>query len=165
MKHNKIIYADGSSLGNPGKAGFGYLIIDLDRKLYFEFGGSVKWATNNQMEILALLEAFKSLKKSSFVGDVEVRLDSQYVMKGITEWCKNWQKNNWKTAAKKDVLNKDLWQEIILAKKELEEMGYKFSFTHVFGHNGEIWNERVDVIARSFADNKKIDLKKGESFK
>lgn len=158
----KIVYADGSSLGNPGKGGWAFLVMDVARNLIWEFGGREDGVTNNQMELRAMLESLLQLHKSKHIGEVEFRLDSQYVIKGVTEWSKGWVKNGWKTANKKDVLNKDLWVKILEAKHYLEAKGFEIEFTHVFGHTGERWNERVDEIAKSMAEKLKIDLKAGE---
>lgn len=158
----KIVYADGSSLGNPGRGGWAFLVIDADRKLVWEFGGRGDSVTNNQMELRALVETLSQLSESKFVGEVEIRLDSEYVRKGVTEWSKGWIKNGWKTSQKKDVLNKDYWVTILNLVGRLESAGYKFTWTHVYGHTGEIWNERVDEIARGMAANIEVVLKKGE---
>lgn len=157
------MYADGSSLGNPGKGGWAFLVIDVARNLIWEFGGREDGVTNNQMELRAMLESLLQLHKSKHTGEVEFRLDSQYVIKGVTEWSKGWVKNGWKTANKKDVLNKDLWIKILEAKYYLEAKGFKINFQHVFGHTGEAWNERVDEIAKATAQNIDIKLRAGVS--
>lgn len=127
----------------------------------WEFGGRADNATNNQMELRALIEAFTQLSESKFVGEVELRLDSEYVIKGVTIWSKGWVKNGWKTAAKKDVLNKEYWQTILELKNSLEQSGYTFSWKHVYGHNGEVYNERVDEIARGLAKGEAVELRRG----
>ena len=98
MKNKIIIYTDGAARGNPGKAGWGVVII-LGNKVV-EIGGASKHATNNQMELIAPIEAFKYLKKTKTNALVEVFSDSKYMILGITEWISNWQKKNWKNAAK-----------------------------------------------------------------
>ena len=87
--------------------------------------------------------------------DVEIVSDSKYVILGITEWIGNWQKNNWRNAAKKPVLNRELWEELY----ELTQ-GFKIKWTYVKGHNGHEHNERADVIATSFAEGEPVELKK-----
>lgn len=155
----KIIYADGSSLGNPGKAGFGVVAMDTERKLLWEYGAGFPSATNNQMELAACIFALKLLKESNLKkGEkVELRLDSKYVISGATVWSKNWLKNNWKTANKKTVLNKDEWLEIL---NLISEIPVKINWVHVYGHTGEEWNERVDEIAKAFASDENIKLRK-----
>lgn len=176
---SKIIYCDGSSLGNPGRGGWGVLILrvnpnfeakkaseksELKEKKYLievELGGGEKNTTNNKMELQALIEALKYLEKKSANNiKIEMRLDSQYVINGATLWYKNWIKNNWKKADKKEVLNKEYWIEIISLIEKLKRQKVELSWKHVYGHTGEKGNERVDVIAKSFAEGVDIELKK-----
>ncbi|MFA6585895.1 MAG: ribonuclease H [Candidatus Paceibacterota bacterium] len=169
MKSKIIIYTDGAARGNPGPAGWGAIIID--GKKVFEIGGASKHATNNQMELTAPIEALKYMKNSGIYphpaspygrgrskeGVFEVFSDSKYVILGITEWIFNWQKNNWRNAAKKPVLNKELWEELY----ELTKL-FKIKWIYVEGHNGNKWNERADEIATNFADGNEIRLKNGK---
>ena len=103
------IYTDGACRGNPGPGGWGAVLRSgkHEKELY---GGEMD-TTNNRMEMTAVVNALNALKQPS---DVTLTTDSQYVRKGITEWIHNWKKNGWKTAAKKDVKNADLWQQICL---------------------------------------------------
>jgi ribonuclease HI len=158
----RTIYADGSSLGNPGRGGWAFLVIDDERKLVWEFGGGRDAVTNNQMELEALIQALAQIQKSKTTGKVEIKLDSEYVLKGATIWYKNWVKNNWVKADKKPVLNKEQWLLIVQLLEEAKEAGFEFSFTHVYGHTGEIWNERVDEIAKAKAKKEDTDLRQGE---
>jgi len=89
-----IIYTDGAARGNPGEAGWGVVIILGDKVV--EIGGASKHATNNQMELIAPIEALKYLKNKKINTSLEIFLDSKYVVLGITEWIFNWQKKNWK---------------------------------------------------------------------
>ena len=150
-----IIYTDGAARGNPGKAGWGVVIILGDKVV--EIGGASKHATNNQMELIAPIEALKYLKNKKINTSLEIFLDSKYVVLGITEWIFNWQKKNWKNAAKKPVLNKELWQELYKLSQQ-----FKIKWTYVEGHNGNKYNERADEIATSFADSNRIELKNGK---
>src|SRR3989338_6188846 len=150
-----IIYTDGAARGNPGKAGWGVVII-LGGKVV-EIGGASKHATNNQMELIAPIKALKYLKNKKINASLEIFLDSKYVVLGITEWIFNWQKKNWKNAAKKPVLNKELWQELYKLSQQ-----FKIKWTYVEGHNGNKYNERADKIATSFADSNRIELKNGK---
>lgn len=155
MKQNKIvIYTDGAARGNPGKAGWGVVFLSSG-KVFFEMGGREKHATNNQMELTAAIEGLKYLKKKKLSGDVEIFADSKYVILGITEWIFNWQKNNWRNAAKKPVLNRELWEELF----ELTQI-FKPNWTYVKGHNGDKYNDRADLIATSFAEGEPVALKK-----
>ena len=135
------IYTDGSCIGNPGKGGWAAIIItDKEKKI---ISGKQDIATNNQMELLAPINA---LKEISIKSKIEIFTDSQYVKTGITEWIINWKKNGWRTANKKDVLNKDLW---ITLDKETERHEVKWSW--VKGHSQDTLNNEVDELAREAA--------------
>jgi ribonuclease HI len=155
MKKDKIIiYTDGAARGNPGRAGWAVILIN--GKKIFEIGGASKHATNNQMELMGPIEALKHLTRQGLAEiPIEIFSDSKYVILGITEWIFNWQKNNWRNAAKKSVLNKELWEELYELSKQ-----FKIKWTYVEGHSGYKWNERADEIATSFADGIEIELKK-----
>ena len=102
------VYTDGACKGNPGPGGWGvYIQSNEDEK---ELYGGNPETTNNQMEMQAALEALKHLKDKDEV--IELYTDSNYLRQGITEWIHKWKKNNWRTAAKKPVANRDLWIEI-----------------------------------------------------
>ena len=101
------IYTDGACSGNPGKGGWGAILIYAKEKKYMS--GSKQLTTNNQMELIATIEALKAILKPS---NIALYTDSQYVKNGITSWIFNWKKNGWKTANKKPVANKDLWIEL-----------------------------------------------------
>ena len=146
-----IVYTDGSSRGNPGPGGFGAIIFGEENVK--EIGGHEEKTTNNRMEMRAAIEALKNLPKGV---EIEIHTDSEYLLKGITEWVKNWQKNNWRTKNKKEVLNKDLWSEL-LAETEKRKVEWK----KVLGHSGHTLNDRCDEIATSFADDKNVDLYEG----
>ncbi len=166
MENTKItIYTDGSARGNPGLAGWGAVIIFNNdelkvesRKLkVIEIGGRSEHATNNQMELTSAIEALKYIctRQDLVQMNVEIFADSKYVINGVNEWIHNWVKNGWRTAAKKPVLNQELWQELHALNQEL-----KPKWHYVEGHAGHEYNERADVIATSFADNLDIELKK-----
>ena len=148
------IYTDGSARGNPGKAGWGAVFLLGDK--IFEMGGRSDHATNNQMELTGPIEALKYIKHKNLEGrPVQIVSDSKYVILGITEWILNWQKNNWRNAAKKPVMNRELWEELHKLTEEL-----KPTWEYVKGHNGDKYNDRADEIATSFADNEPVELKK-----
>ena len=160
-KQNKItIYTDGAAKGNPGRAGWAFVVLNNEK--IFEMGGGLEHATNNQMELTAPIEALKYLARqglaermSKTVFDIEIISDSKYVILGITEWIFNWQKNNWHNAAKKPVLNRELWEELYELTQE-----FKPKWTYVKGHNENKWNERADEIATSFAEDNPVKLQK-----
>lgn len=164
-----ILYTDGSSRGNPGKGGWGTILF-LDKQVQ-ELGGRDQMTTNNRMEITALIEGLRYIlhileKDGANVKEVNVHADSEYVLKGISTWMKDWKKRGWKTAAKKAVLNQDLWQVIDDLATQLKEVhGVKFIWTHVRGHSGHVLNDRADEIATTFADNTPTELYNGSKIK
>ncbi len=137
------IYTDGSSLGNPGKGGWGVVITSGD-KVIDELGGYEKDTTNNRMELMAVIETLKYIIKKYGNDKAIIHADSTYVLGGVTTWIYNWEKNGWRTANKKPVLNKDLWQELIALVRDFKG---ELSWQKVKGHDGHIHNERADVIA------------------
>ena len=135
------IYTDGSCLENPGNGGWAAIIIDDRKKTKIK--GSKKNTTNNQMELLAPIEALKKIPKGS---KIEIFTDSKYVKSGITEWIHNWKKNGWKTANKQPVKNKELWEELDLLNNKFE-----ISWNWVKAHSTDKLNNEVDLIARKAA--------------
>lgn len=131
MKKDKItIYTDGAAKGNPGPAGWGAVI------LFYPHPASPYGRGRSKKGVL------------------EIVSDSKYVILGITEWIFNWQKNNWRNAAKKPVLNKELWEELYELTQELQP-----KWTYVKGHNDHEHNERADLIATSNALGEPVELK------
>ena len=137
------VYTDGSCLENPGKGGWAAIIIVDGKKT--EIKGSKENTTNNQMELLAPINALKNIPKGS---KVQIFTDSKYVKSGITEWIHNWKRNGWKTADKKDVKNKDLWTEL----DELSSY-FKIEWSWVKAHSTDELNNKVDLLARSSANS------------
>jgi len=160
MKKKEIlVYTDGSSLGNPGEGGWG--IIFLTDKKVFEMGGYFKDVTNNQMELWALKKALEFMVEKNIQNyKIIFRIDSKYTIDGVTKWIYSWVKNNWKKSDKKSVLNKEIWEEIFNAKGILETEN-ELIFEHVPAHKGEEYNERVDDIARGFAEKRDVELYRG----
>ena len=138
-----IIYTDGACRGNPGPGGWGAL-IRLDAIEKEIFGGQVD-TTNNQMELTAAIEGLAALKERC---SVELYTDSKYVMDGITQWIQNWKKNNWRTATKKDVKNKELWQKLdqLISQHQVQ-------WHWVKGHSGDTGNETADLLANKGIDS------------
>ena len=131
------IYTDGACSGNPGKGGWGAILIYAKETKYMS--GSKQLTTNNQMELTATIEALKAILKPS---NIALYTDSQYVKNGITSWIFNWKKNGWKTANKKPVANKDLWIEL---EKYVDF--HSVSWFWVKGHSGDHYNEIADELA------------------
>ena len=134
------IYTDGACSGNPGPGGWGAILMYEDIKK--EISGAQKDTTNNIMEITAVLEALKLLK---FECSVKVYSDSAYVVNAFNQgWIENWKKNNWRTAGKDPVKNKELWVEL----DELTQK-HKVEFIKVKGHSDNEFNNRCDYLATS----------------
>ena len=142
-----LLFADGSSLGNPGPGGYGTVVV-LNKKHIVELGGFEKHTTNNRMELTGLIEGLKRLEEES--GDLTIFTDSKYAHMGSTQWAEGWKRRNWQTMAKKDVENRDLWEIILPLLEERKKFGH-ITWKHVPGHSGIAGNERCDVIATSYA--------------
>lgn len=132
------VFADGACSGNPGVGGFGAILrIGTKEK---EISGCDKMTTNNRMELLAVISALEALKRPC---RIIVTTDSNYVIKGMTEWIEGWIKNKWKTSQKKEVMNRDLWERLLKASL-MHEIKWKW----IKGHDGHPENERCDELAR-----------------
>jgi ribonuclease HI len=133
------IYTDGACKGNPGPGGWGVLLRagTSEKEL---FGGEAS-TTNNRMELRAVIEALSALKRPC---DVKLHVDSQYVLKGMTEWLQGWKAKGWRTAGKQPVKNVDLWQELDAL---VNGAGHRIEWHWVRGHNGDPGNERADELA------------------
>ncbi len=133
------IYTDGACKGNPGPGGWGVLLKSgaTEREL---FGGELG-TTNNRMELMAVIQALQALKRPCAVT---LYLDSQYVLKGITEWLPGWKAKGWRTAGKQPVKNVELWQQL---DELVHRGGHEIDWRWVRGHNGDAGNERADALA------------------
>lgn len=152
MTHIRAIYTDGACEGNPGPGGWGVVIYFADGAVQ-ELGGHHPATTNNRMELQAAIEALKAWRQLAPGSAIALYTDSEYVLKGITEWIHNWKRRGWKTAARKPVLNQDLWQELDGLNDPLVQ------WHHVRGHSGDEGNERCDLIARSLSRGQPIVLR------
>ncbi|HWV18674.1 MAG TPA: ribonuclease HI [Rhodocyclaceae bacterium] len=132
------LYTDGACSGNPGPGGWG-VILRMGTHEKELFGGESA-TTNNRMELMAVIEGLRALKRPV---QAEIYTDSQYVMKGMNEWIKGWKARGWKTAAKEPVKNVDLWQAL-----DSECARHELKWHWVKGHNGHAENERADALAR-----------------
>ena len=141
-----FLFTDGACSGNPGPGGWGALLRYRGREK--ELSGAEPATTNNRMELLAVIHGLESLKRPV---RVHICTDSQYVMKGITEWLPAWKRRGWKTADRQPVKNMDLWQrlEAALAPHQVE-------WQWVRGHNGHPENERVDQLATAARNQLKV---------
>jgi len=132
------MYTDGACSGNPGPGGWGTILRFSDNEK--ELSGGEKGTTNNRMELIAVIEGLKAIEEKC---QVTITTDSQYVKNGITQWIFSWIKNNWKTAAKKPVKNRDLWEQLWNLTKN-----HEIEWVWVRGHSGHPENERCDELAR-----------------
>ena len=133
-----VIYTDGACSGNPGPGGWGVVMRwqGKEKELY----GFDPVTTNNRMELMAAIQALEALQRPTTVS---LHTDSKYLLDGITKWLPNWQRNGWKTAAKKPVKNDDLWRRLTEAMRP-----HKVDWVWVKGHAGDPGNERADALAR-----------------
>jgi ribonuclease HI len=139
------IYTDGACLGNPGPGGWAAIIFSKNNKK--EISGGVKITTNNRMELTAAIRALEYCdmqeEKQLPLVQIKIYTDSKYVKNGITNWIYNWEKNNWKTADKKNVKNVDLWKKlkVLVKSKQMEWVWIK-------GHSDDPMNDRADKLAK-----------------
>ena len=136
------IYTDGACKGNPGPGGWGALLV-ADGAEKEIFGGETT-TTNNRMELLAVIRALESLKRSC---DIDLYTDSQYVKQGIETWIHGWKRNGWKTSDKKPVKNTDLWREL-----DALAAAHTIRWHWVRGHTNHPGNERADALANRGVD-------------
>jgi ribonuclease HI len=133
------IYTDGACKGNPGPGGWGVLLISgtTEKELY----GGERLTTNNRMELMAVIQALQALKRPCAVT---LHVDSQYVLKGMTEWLAGWKAKGWRTSTKQPVKNQELWQALDAL---VNGAGHEIKWRWVRGHDGDPGNERADLLA------------------
>lgn len=149
MNSHVDIWTDGACKGNPGLGGWGALLLQGPHEKTL-CGGEAN-TTNNRMELMAVIEALKVLKRRC---DVTVHTDSQYVQKGMTEWLVNWKRRGWRTADKKPVKNADLWLQL-----DEQVAQHNVSWQWVRGHAGDPGNERADELANLGVEKTREALK------
>lgn len=143
MKHVDI-YTDGACRGNPGKGGWGAILVYGKHEK--EMSGGEKETTNNRMELTAAIKALEALKEPC---EITLYSDSKYMIDSITKgWAESWRKKGWKKADKSPALNPDLWETLL----DLLTV-HTVEFIWVRGHNGHAYNERCDTLATTFADS------------
>ena len=139
------IYTDGACVGNPGPGGWAAIIVTENNKK--ELFGGEKITTNNRMEITAAIKGLEYCnlqeEKQLSLKEIKIYTDSNYLKEGITNWIKVWEKNNWKTADKKNVKNVDLWKKLkdLVKSKQIEWCWIK-------GHSGDVMNDLADKLAK-----------------
>jgi ribonuclease HI len=132
------IFCDGACSGNPGPGGYGAILRCGGNEK--EISGGAPNTTNNRMEMTAVIEALRQLKRPCRVS---ITTDSQYVVKGMTEWIDGWQRKGWRNSKKEPVLNRDLWEMLLEESKR-----HSINWNWVRGHAGHEENERCDQLAR-----------------
>ena len=137
MTPGVVIYTDGACSGNPGPGGWGAILMFGEKAK--EICGGEPDTTNNRMELMAAIQALETLTRPC---QVELHTDSQYVMKGISEWIHNWKRRGWRTADNKPVKNDDLWRRLDEARSR-----HNVQWRWVKGHAGHEHNERADALA------------------
>lgn len=138
-----VVYTDGGCHGNPGAGGYGAVILVGGQEIVLS--GGEAHTTNNRMELTAATKALEYIAKHAPLKNASITLltDSQYVKSGITQWIKNWKKNNWQTAGKTPVKNKDLWVQLDACASCLD-----VTWRWVKGHAGITYNEMVDRLTQ-----------------
>lgn len=151
LENKIIVWTDGGCSGNPGPGAWAFVITKNGEDVIYEKAGSEKHTTNNRMELQAVINALHKLKNLDLQLGAEVRTDSLYVKKGVTEWMTKWKSNGWRTAGKTPVKNAELWGEL----DGLNE-GLKLKWRWVKGHAGTFYNERCDrLVQEAIAEIKK----------
>lgn len=133
------LYTDGACSGNPGPGGWAFILRHPGSKREIERSGGAGETTNNRMELTAVIEGLEAIEEPSIV---EIYSDSQYVLKGLNEWMDAWKRRGWKTASKKPVKNRELWEELDRLRS-IHELSYHW----IRGHNEHPENERCDELA------------------
>ena len=140
------VYTDGACSGNPGKGGWGAVIVYPNKKS-IHLNGGANLTTNNKMELIAAIKVLEYFDKAC---EVKIFTDSKYLMNGIENWIINWKKNGWKTASKKPVKNREIWEKLdALIQK------HQIKWEWVKGHAGNKFNEMADQLARKYIENYK----------
>jgi ribonuclease HI len=141
------IYTDGGCSGNPGPGGWAFVIIMQTfqgEQIIAQNKGSQEITTNNKMELIAVIEALRELKKNNDAPKrISVYTESQYGQKGMTEWILKWKRNSWRTSDKKPVKNRELWTELDLLASD-----FSVNWEWVKGHAGNKYNELCDSMTQ-----------------
>ena len=142
MQDRVTIYTDGACRGNPGPGGWGVVLKSGEHEKHLK--GAEQETTNNRMELVAAIEGLRALKRGC---QVELYTDSQYLRRGVLEWMDDWKRRDWKTASKKPVKNRDLWEEL-----DLQLRRHDVAWHWIKGHSGDPGNEQADALANEAID-------------
>src|SRR5262249_21331009 len=140
-----VAYTDGACIGNPGPGGWAAILVSGAGRQ--EIAGGAARTTNNRMELTAVIEALRRLPADS---RVQVVTDSEYVLKGITQWLPGWRRRGWRTSTGQPVVNQDLWETLDALVSD------RVSWEWVRGHAGHPENERADALARAYARRQQV---------
>jgi ribonuclease HI len=151
-----VVFTDGAASGNPGPGGWAAVVVTPQGHVT-ELGGGTEHTTNNKMELTGAIKALEHVAGAREA--VQIYTDSSYVIKGITQWVWNWQRRGWKTAEGADVLNRDLWEQLLSLVNARGRN--RIEWRWVRGHDGTPGNERVDEIAVAFSRNRNEQLYDG----
>jgi ribonuclease HI len=150
-----LMFSDGACSGNPGPGGWAAICVSPEGQIV-EMGGSDPATTNNRMEILGSIEGIRRLSKIK--APIQAFTDSTYVIRGITGWVFGWRRSGWKTAEGKDVLNRDLWEEL---SRVIQAHGHPVKWNYLRGHSGIPANDRVDALAVALSRGEKPQFFRG----
>ena len=142
-----VAYTDGACIGNPGPGGWAAILVSGAGRE--EIGGGAAHTTNNRMELTAVIEALRRVPAES---RVQIVTDSEYVLKGITQWVPGWRRRGWRTSTGQPVVNRDLWETLAGL------VGDRVSWEWVRGHAGHPENERADALARAYARKQQVGV-------
>jgi ribonuclease HI len=139
-----IVHTDGSCLGNPGPGGIGIVILK-DGNVIDELSFGDPHTTNNKMELTAVISAISYIRSEyNYTGNIEILTDSKYVVDGMNSWRHGWKKKGWRDSKNKPVKNLELWQL-------LDSIGNECTYTHEYGHSGNVYNEMANDLAQNAA--------------
>jgi len=138
------LFTDGACSGNPGPGGWAYILRDRATGAEHEESGGEPETTNNRMELTAAIEGLAALRAPSFV---DLYSDSQYVLKGLSEWMASWKRRGWRTSGKQPVKNRELWERLDALRER-----HDVRFHWIRGHEGHPENERADRLAVAARD-------------
>ena len=148
-----VIFTDGASKGNPGRGGWGAIVVSDG--FAYELGGGELNVSNNKMELQSAIQAL-TFARTKALSNITVYSDSRYVINGITKWIFGWKKNGWKTKTGEPVVNAEMWKDLHALQENL-----KAKWNYTGGHIEIVGNERVDRIASNFAEGKNVELYSG----
>ncbi len=161
-KNPILIFTDGACSGNPGRGGWGAIIVQPEGQVT-ELGGPADHTTNNRMEMAGTIQSLEHLK--NVPGLIHLHTDSVYVIRGITQWVFGWKKRGWKTAEGGEVANKDLWEVLLDVVSSRKRGGHEIDWHFIKGHAGYPGNERVDEIAVAYSKGQRPKLYSGPLLK